>query len=127
MKRFLSFLALGLTVLILLCSCDFYVTDEYRAYNSFYEHYKNGMDKEKVLGKLGGYPEYFYDEGGNSFNKRDFDDDDKYREAILENDCRIWVYNCHELPDPANPYRLKITFDENGKSIGVDFEFVPGG
>ena len=127
MKRFWGFTALVLSVLVLLCSCDFYVTDEFRAYKSFYEHYKNGMDKEKVLGKLGEYPEYFCDKDGNLFSKRDFDDDDEYREVVLENDCRIWKYTCHELPDPANPYRLTITFDENGKSISVEFEIIPGG
>ena len=126
MKRFLSFLALLLTVLVLLCSCDLFVTDEFRAYNGFYKRYKDGMDKEKVLGKLVDCPDCFYDASGNLFHPKDFEDDE-YRDAIMEDDCRIWVYSCYELPDPANEYRLKITFDENGKSIGVEFEIVPGG
>lgn len=126
MKRFLGFSALVLSVLVLLCSCDLFVTDEYRAYNGFYKRYKDGMDKEKVLGKLVDCPDCFYDAGGNLFHPKDFEDDE-YKEVVMENDCRIWVYSCYELPDPANPYRLKITFDENGKSIGVEFEIVPGG
>ena len=134
MKRFLSFSALVLAVLVLLCGCIdissiLFESDEYRAYSKFYDRYKNGITKENVIKKVGN-PEYvkICDEDETSFHSIDFEDEE-FLEIMMQSDCRIWIYTCHDIvrPDLGNPYKLIITFDENGETNSVEFEEVPGG
>lgn len=101
MKYLKCILVILLAVLLLTgCTEDLFTTAEYRAYKAFAEKHTPGMEKEEILQKLG-------------------DPDSRRRE--------VWVYECYELPDPANPCRLTILFDGEGKSTDATFVFVPGG
>ena len=77
-----------------------------------------------------GNPEYvkICDEDETSFHSIDFEDEE-FLEIMMQSDCRIWIYTCHDIvrPDLGNPYKLIITFDENGETNSVEFEEVPGG
>lgn len=101
MRRCKVVLLLLLLVLLLTgCVGDLFKTAEYRAYKAFYERHRAGMEKEEILEELG-------------------DPDSRLPKQ--------WSYECYELPDPANPCRLVIIFDDEGKSVEVTFEYVPGG
>ncbi|MBE6916596.1 MAG: hypothetical protein E7470_01650 [Ruminococcaceae bacterium] len=101
MRRY-RFAALLLLLALLLTGCvgDLFKTKDYRAYKSFAEAHEPGMGQEEILRQLG--------------------EPDSRREAV-------WSYECYEFSDPANPCRLVITFDDEGKSVEATFSYVPGG
>ena len=130
MKRIFKIFGLVFAVLLLFCSCEdavdnLFVTDDYRMYNSFYKHYKDCTDKQTVLDKLG-YPEAYFDALGSLVNIP-YSEREEYEEELMSSDGTVWSYSCHKYSDPAEPYRLKITFNEEGKSVGIEFQLIPGG
>jgi hypothetical protein len=48
-------------------------------------------------------------------------------EILLEDSGSAWLYECWKQADPADPYRLKITFNAEGKSESATLTLVPGG
>ena len=129
MKRLIALL-LAMICLVGLTGCTFmeemadmlYTTSEYRKFKSFADKHKAGMKKEKVLDELG-YPDAYRDALGDYYSNRD----ENFQENLLEDDSAVWIYECHKLPDPAEPYRLKITFNIEGKSEHAELTLVPGG
>lgn len=101
MRRY-RFAALLLLLALLLTGCvgDLFKTKDYRSYKAFAQAHEPGMEQEEILRQLG-------------------EPDSRTAEK--------WSYECYELPDPANPCRLVISFDDEGKSVDVTFDYVPGG
>lgn len=126
MKQCKCVLAILLVALLLTgCMEDLFKTAEYREYKSFSEKHQTGMDVQKILTQLG-CPDGYYDaeKGYRAISRTDCEN---YEEILLENPGTIWYYECYELPDPANPCRLVITFNDEGKSTDATFSYVPGG
>ena len=134
MKKYLKVLALFLALLLLLCGCVdissiLFESNEYRSYSKFYDRYKDGITKETVIKKIG-YPESIKMDETDESSLSSFDfENEEFIETVMESDYRVWFYSCHDIvrPDLGNPYRLIITFDENGKTNGIEFEETPGG
>jgi len=126
MKRYVRILAVLLIAALLLTGCaDAFTTDKYQKYKAFAKRDRTGMTKDAVIGRLG-YPDSFRDRDRVSQQTVHIDRDD--RDALILGEyASIWVYHCYELPDPANPYRLKITFNGEGKITEMDWDFIPGG
>lgn len=122
-----KFVLLLLLVVLLLTGCvqDLFKTAEYRAYKSFSEKYQAGTEAQKILAELG-CPDAYNDGKGNycPINRADRE---SYTEKLSATPGTIWYYECYELPDPANPCRLVITFNDEGKSTNATFSYVPGG
>lgn len=100
-------------------------TKKYRTYKTFYKYHKIGMDKEEVLDTIG-CPASYKDEEG-TWHSLPYKNREDFVKNISSDSSLVWIYECYEFPDPANPYRLKITFDSEGKSESVEFEIVYGG
>ena len=125
MKRFLSVCAVLLAVVLLSgCTDMFYTTSSFRRYKSFADRYKPGMDRQNVIDKLG-LPDGYWDAEGE-YHKVSVRDKESDKEALLK-EGQVFVYNCHKYCDPADPHRLRITFSNDGKSVGVEFERIGGG
>ena len=107
------------------CADMLFTTAEYRSYHSFANQHKAGMEKQDILDKLGS-PAGFVDAAGN-YQSIPHAQQDSFTYLLLDDSVTAWVYECWKRPDPADPYRLKITFDQNGKSISAELTLVPGG
>lgn len=126
MKQYKYVLTIFLVVLLLAgCAEDLFKTAEYRTYKSFSEKHQTGMDAQKIMTDLG-CPDAYCDVKG-AYCKINRADREKYKEKLLATPGTIWYYECYELPDPANPCRLVITFNDEGKSTDATFSYVPGG
>ena len=102
-----------------------FTTAEFRTYQSYSEKHKAGMEKQKILDKLG-CPDGYVDAQGN-YHAIARVDQERFEENLAEDNSTAWVYECWKRPDPADPYRLKITFDADGKSKSAELTLVPGG
>lgn len=100
-------------------------TAEYRRYQSFADNHKAGMGKQEILDKLG-CPDGYVDAQGN-YQAIRYADQEGFIENLSTDTSKTWVYECWKRPDPADPYRLKIAFDDEAKSISVELTLVPGG
>lgn len=107
------------------CADVLFTTAEYRSYQSFAKNYKAGMEKQEILDKLG-CPDGYVDAQGNYQTIRHADQE-SFKANLSADTSTTWVYECWKRPDPADPYRLKITFDADGNSISVGLMLVPGG
>lgn len=126
MKKLLYSLLMILTVILLSgCTDTLFYTNEYNSYSYFAKQNKIGIKKQKILDKFG-YPDAYLDTNEN-YQSIPYTEREDYKDELFSSDGYIWSYDCCQLPDPANPYRLQITFDENGKSIANEFDQVPGG
>jgi len=100
-------------------------TKEYRTYKSFAKNNELGMNKQEVFDDLG-CPDGCKDFYGY-YHSITFDDREDFEDSISADLSTEWYYDCHEFPDPAGPCRLSITFDAEGKSESIEFDYVPGG
>lgn len=112
---------------LILNSIGYFVgtTKEYRTYRSFAKRNELGMSRQEVFDKLG-CPDCLRDSDGY-YHSVMYDDRDDFEAGISADTSTEWHYDCHEFPDPANPYRLKIAFDSEGRSESTTFDYVPGG
>jgi len=105
------------------CIDDLFTTAEYRNCKYFAQEHEPGMGKQQVLSKLG-CPDGYRDAEGNYHRIKD---KKSFQESVSTDTSVEWSYEVYELPDPANPYRLRITFDADGKSVTAKMEVVYGG
>ena len=126
MKRLICIILLFVfTVQLTGCVDAMFTTHDYRTYNAFAKRHKPGTEKQDVLASLG--EPVSYSNGQESYRKNSFDDRAQFTKNIMDNDATVWVYECYEMPDPANPYRLIIRFDDEGKTTEIKWYLVPGG
>ena len=126
MKHYKYILAVLLVALLLTgCTDTLFTTAEYRTYQAFTENHDAGMEKQAILDKLG-CPDGYYDMQGK-YQGIPYADQESFQEILLTNLSTTWVYECWKRPDPADPYRLKITFDAEGNSKSAELTLVPGG
>ena len=120
-RKIYSIVALVLAV-SLLTGCGLLTTKTYRLYDSFADRHHAGTQKQVVLDQLG-IPRAWADGQGNYRHMSD----ETFREDLMEQTAVVWVYECYKYSDPADPYRLRITFDSEGKSTAAQMEIVYGG
>ena len=116
-----------LVMALLLSGCTdmLFTTAEYRSYHAFANKHKAGMEKQEILDTLG-CPDGYVDTQGN-YQTIPHAEQDSFVDLLLTDSVTAWVYECWKRPDPADPYRLKITLDQNGKSTSAELTLVPGG
>ena len=126
MKRVVPLILAVINVLGLVgCTGTFFTTAEYRTYQTFAGKHNAGMEKQTILNELG-RPDGYYDMQGN-YQSIPYAVQESFKEILLTNLSTAWVYECWKRPDPADPYRLKITFDAEGASESAELVLVPGG
>ena len=126
MKHYKYILAVLLVALLLTgCTDTLFTTAEYRTYQAFVGKHNAGMEKQAILNELG-CPDGYYDMQGN-YQSIPYADQESFKEILLKDQSTAWVYECWKRPDPADPYRLKITFDAEGNSERTELTLVPGG
>ncbi len=126
MKRYMYVYAVVIIIALLTgCTDTLFTTAEYRAYQSFADSHRAGMEKQEVFDKLG-CPDGFFDAQGN-YHGISRTERESFEENHAEDCSTAWIYECYKQPDPSDPYRLKITFDDEGKSVSVELTLVPGG
>ena len=126
MKPYQYILALLLVALLLTgCTDMLFTTAEYRTYQSFAQKHDAGMDPQAILEKLG-CPDGYYDAQGN-YQSIPSAEQGRFVEILLEDSGSAWLYECWKRADPADPCRLKITFNAEGKSESATLTLVPGG
>ena len=125
MKRLVSVCAVIL-VLALLSGCTdmLFTTASFRKYQSFVQWYKPGMERQAVIDKLG-VPDAYRDAAGEYHSVSRLDTEGVKEDLLKEG--MVFVYECYKYRDPADPHRLIIHFDYDGKSAAVEFESVGGG
>lgn len=125
--KYCKYILAVLLVALLLTGCTdaLFTTAEYRAYQAFAGKHNAGMERQAVLDELG-YPDGYYDMQGN-YQRIPYADQESFQEILLTNLSTAWIYECWKRPDPADPYRLKITFDTEGNSESAELTLVPGG
>ena len=101
-----------------------FLTKDYRLYQSFVRHHKEGTQKQDILEKLG-YPEGYSD--GEYYHGIPYADRESSDELILDSGVKSWTYTCYKYSDPAEPYRLEIYFGDDGTSEYVEFDYITGG
>lgn len=109
---------------VLLSGCTEYLftTQSYRKCKSFSDQFARGgrnYSKQDVYSKLGCPDGYMTEEAGYSRAGE--------KQRLFDDDVYCWVYDGYEMPDPANPFRMTVTFDKDGKCIDVVFTMVQGG
>ena len=124
MKRCLLVILLA-ALLLTGCADMLFTTSEYRSYQSFADKHKAGMEKQEILDKLG-CPDGYVDAQGD-YHNIPYADCESFEENLTNDNSAMWIYEYWKRPDPADPYRLKITFDADGKSKSVELMLVPGG
>ena len=100
-------------------------TQEYLSDLSFSQNKHVGIDKEGVLLLLG-YPDGYRDAEG-VYQAFPYDKRVEAQAKLMEEDVVVWVYTGYKRPDPADPYRMTVTFDENGETVDARLEMIPGG
>lgn len=126
MKRLTPVLTVLLIVALMMTGCSelLFTTDEYRSYQRFLDHHQAGTERQAVMDELG-CPDGYYDDKG-AYHHIPYLEEDAYKEILLD-EGTVFVYECYKRPDPAEPYRLRITFDSEGKSTEAELVIVPGG
>ncbi len=125
--KYCKHIALALLVALLLTGCAnmLFTTAEYRSYHAFANKHKAGMEKQEILDTLG-CPDGYVDAQGN-YQTIPHAEQDSFVDLLLTDSVTTWVYEYWKRPDPADPYRLKIAFDQDGKSTLAELTLVPGG
>lgn len=126
MQRWIALLLI-LACLMGLSGCGdlLFTTSEYRSYQSFVDQHKDGVEKQEILDKLG-CPDGYWDALGN-YHTIARADHESFEKNLEEDNSTAWVYECWKRPDPADPYRLKITFNIEGQIESAELTLVPGG
>lgn len=83
------------------------------------------MEKQEILDTLG-CPDGYVDAQGN-YQTIPHAEQDSFVDLFLTDSVTAWVYECWKRPDPADPYRLKIAFDQDGESTLAELTLIPGG
>lgn len=100
-------------------------TKEYRKFKSYAQRSELGRSRQEVFDKFG-CPDGCKDPDGY-YRSVIFEDREGFEAGIPADLSTEWYYDCWQYPDPANPYRLEIRFDSQGKSESIEFDYVPGG
>ena len=124
-KLFVLILAILYVMVLSGCADALFTTAEYRTYRAFAEKHNEGMDPQAILEKLG-CPDGYYDAQGNYQNIPSAEQG-RFMEILLKDSGSAWLYECWKRPDPADPYRLTITFNAEGNSETATLNLVPGG
>ena len=124
-KLFVLILAIICVMMLYGCADALFTTTEYRAYLAFAEKHNEGMGPQAILKELG-CPDGYYDAQGN-YQSIPSAEQGRFVEILLEDSGSAWLYECWKRADPADPYRLKITFNAEGKSESATLTLVPGG
>ena len=133
MKKVLRWVATVVAVCIIAIALNFltgcadalFATAEYRTYQIFAENHKIGMEKQEIIDTLGS-PDGYYDAEG-TYQSIKAADRESFKENVAADLSSSWAYVCWKRHDPADPYRLIITFDAEGKSLNAELTVVPGG
>lgn len=127
MKRIVALCVCLVLVVLCLAGCTdiLFTTVEYRSYQSFADNHKAGTEKQAIWDKLG-CPDGYVDAQGN-YQTIKHADQASFKDNLSTDTSTTWVYECWKRPDPADSYRLKISFGEDGKSESVELAIVPGG
>ena len=83
------------------------------------------MTKSGIFSRFG-TPHSFTDENGEKQNYV-YAYSDEGQEELLRIYSSVWVYEFWKYGDPADPYRVFITFDSEGKTTSVEMTAVGGG
>ncbi|MBE5940810.1 MAG: outer membrane protein assembly factor BamE [Lachnospiraceae bacterium] len=130
MKKILAFLAVIVSMSLFLSACDFelFLTSDYRKFDNLYNKIQDGknISKEEVFDILG-YPHCYFSNDDENWQYYTYDNKESFEENLFRADANEWVYECWKYQDPADPYRLNISFDEEGKVTDASFEVIPGG
>ncbi len=100
-------------------------TKEFRKYKSYARRNELGISRQDVFDKFG-CPDGRKDPDGY-YHSILYEDIETFEHGISADLSTEWHYDCWEYPDPANPYRLIIRFDADGRSESIEFDYVPGG
>ncbi len=100
-------------------------TKEFRKYKSYARRNELGMSRQDIFDKFG-CPDGIKDPNGY-YHSIMFENRETFEHGITTDLSTEWYYDCWEYPDPANPYRLEISFDGEGRSESIEFGYVPGG
>ena len=127
MKKILPVLALLLAATLLLTGCTdlLFTTSTYRTYQGFVSGRHVGLEKQEVFERLG-YPDGCRDGSGN-YTSLPYRDRDACDEIMYSGDAVVWVYECYKYRDPADPHRLEVSFDAEGKCQAAHMAQVGGG
>ncbi len=125
MKRFLCLITAVLLILSLAgCTDTLMTTSEYKKLDSFASRHKPGMTPQAVLEELG-YPDGYIGTDG-LYHPIEYAHREQQKEALLTGG-KVWFYECWKYSDPRDPYRLKITFNNQNLSDTVELLAVAGG
>lgn len=128
MKKIQIFIAILAAASLLLCSCSaewLFTTSTYKNFSRFVKHHEVGMTKSGIFSRFG-TPHSFTDEDGErqSFS---YAQTEEGKAELLKAYESMWVYEFWKYGDPADPYRVFITFDSDGKTTSVEMTAVGGG
>ena len=125
MKRILCILIALLLILPLAgCGDSLRTTSEYKTLSSFADRHSPGMTPQAVFDELG-YPDGYVGTDG-LYHPVEYAQREQEKDALLT-DGKVWFYECWKYRDPADPYRLKVSFDNQGLSATAELIAVPGG
>ena len=128
MKKIQIFIAILAAASLLLCSCSaewLFTTSTYKNFSRFVKHHEVGMTKSGIFSRFG-TPHSFTDEDGErqSFS---YAQTEEGKAELLKTYDSTWVYEFWKYGYPADPYRVFITFDSDGKTTSVEMTAVGGG
>ncbi len=128
MKKFKFFIIILVAASLLLCSCStdvLFTTSTYKNFSRFVKHHEVGMTKSGIFSRFG-TPHSFTDEDRErqSFS---YAQTEEGKVELLKTYESTWVYEFWKYGDPADPYRVFITFDSDGKTTEVKMTAVGGG
>lgn len=128
MKKIQIFIAILAAASLLLCSCSaewLFTTSTYKNFSKFVKNHEDGMTKSGIFSRFG-TPHSFTDEDGErqSFS---YAQTEEGKAELLKAYESMWVYEFWKYGDPADPYRVFITFDSDGKTTSVEMTAVGGG
>ena len=128
MKKILFFIAILITASVLLCSCGtewLFTTSTYKEFTRFVKQHDGGASKQEIFNRFG-TPHSFTDKAGEEqFNPYTFSDEGQAE--LLETYSSVWVYEFYKYGDPAEPYRVFVTFNSEGVTTRVEIAVVGGG
>lgn len=102
-----------------------FVTDDYRAaYLLVNGNYKE-KTKQYVFDKLW-RPDACANEE-QSYHEYTYKPREKYEELIFKEEITAWSYEIWKMGDPADPHRLYLKFDSEGKIIDAQLKQLAGG
>ncbi len=128
MKRIQFFIIILVAASLLLCGCStefLFTTSTYKNFSRFVERHESGIAKQAIFNSFG-TPHSFSDESGER-QTYNYARTEEGKVELLKNYSSEWVYEFYKYDDPADPYRVFITFDSDGKTTDVKMTAVGGG